>query len=73
MIKRILVGLGGTGFTTVAIRRAVELAQIHDAQLTGVTVVDVERLRRVGSGSGRCRGGSTRSARTSPASDPGAG
>jgi len=48
MIKRILVGLGGTGFTSVAIRRAVELAQIHEAQLTGVTVVDMERLRRVG-------------------------
>jgi nucleotide-binding universal stress UspA family protein len=48
MIKRILVGLGGTDFTTVAIRRAVELAQIHQAQLTGVTVIDVERLKRVG-------------------------
>jgi len=48
MIKRILVGLGGTGFTTVAIRRAVELAQIHKAQLTGITVIDGERLRRVG-------------------------
>lgn len=48
MIKRILVGLGGTRFTPVAIRRAVELAQIHEAQLTGVTVVDIKRLRRVG-------------------------
>jgi nucleotide-binding universal stress UspA family protein len=48
MIKRILVGLGGTGFTSVAIRRAVDLAQIHEAHLTGVTVIDAERLRRVG-------------------------
>lgn len=48
MVKRILVGLGGTAFTSVAIRRAVDLAQIHEAHLTGVTVIDVERLRRVG-------------------------
>ena len=32
-MKRILVGLGGTPFTTVAIRRSVELANLHDAQL----------------------------------------
>lgn len=48
MIKRILVSLGGTGFSSVAIRRAVELAQIHEAQLTAVTVADIKRLRRVG-------------------------
>jgi nucleotide-binding universal stress UspA family protein len=48
MVKRILVGLGGTPFTTVAVQRAVELAQIHDAYLTGVTVVELSRLRRVG-------------------------
>ena len=33
MMKRILVGLGGTPFTTVAIRRSVELANLHNAQL----------------------------------------
>ena len=48
MIKRILVGLGGTVFTSVAIRRAVELAQVNKSHLTGVTVIDEERLRRVG-------------------------
>jgi len=48
MLKRILVSLGGTDFSSVAIRRAVELAQIHGAQLTAVTVADVRRLRRVG-------------------------
>ncbi len=48
MIKRILVSLAGTGYSSVAIRRAVELAQMHEAQLTAVTVVDIERLRRVG-------------------------
>ncbi len=48
VIKKILVGLGGTTFTGVAIRRATELAKLHDAQLTGVTVVDVKRLEDVG-------------------------
>ena len=48
MIRRILVGLGGTSFTPVAIRRAVELAQIHEARVTAVTVVDAKRLDRVG-------------------------
>jgi len=48
MIKRILLGLGGTPFTDVAIERALELAQLHNALVTGVTVVDVKRLTRVG-------------------------
>ena len=34
MMKRILVGLGRTPFTTVVIRRSVELAKLHDAQLS---------------------------------------
>jgi nucleotide-binding universal stress UspA family protein len=48
MIKRILVGLGGTPYTPFAVKRAIELAQAHQAELTGVTVVDVRRLNRVG-------------------------
>lgn len=48
MTKRILVGLGGTPFTVVAVKRAVELAQAHDAHLTGVTIVDLDRLQNVG-------------------------
>ncbi len=48
MNKRILVGLGGTPFTAVALKRAVELALAHDAHLTGVTVVDLDRLQKVG-------------------------
>jgi nucleotide-binding universal stress UspA family protein len=48
MIKRVLLGIGGTPFTKVAIRRAVELCQIHGAQLTAVTVVDERRLAQVG-------------------------
>ena len=48
MIKRILVGLGGTPFTTVATQRATELGDLHNAQLTGVTVVDTSKLSKVG-------------------------
>lgn len=48
MIRRILLGIGGTPFTDVAIRRAVELGRLHDAQITAVTVVDERRLGRVG-------------------------
>jgi nucleotide-binding universal stress UspA family protein len=48
MTKRILVGLAGTSYSDVAIRRAVDLAQCHGAELTGVTVVDVKQLRSVG-------------------------
>ena len=39
MIGRILVGLGGTPFTHTAIRYAVELAQVHEAELLGMTVI----------------------------------
>ena len=45
MIKKILVGLAGTEYTTVAIRRAVELAKIHSAEVTGVTVMDPQNIR----------------------------
>jgi len=48
MIKRILVGLGGTPFTTVATKIATELGDLHEAQLTGVTVVDTSKLDKVG-------------------------
>jgi nucleotide-binding universal stress UspA family protein len=48
MIKCILVGIGGTPFTDVAIQRAVELAGPHGATITGVTVVDLKRLWHVG-------------------------
>lgn len=48
MIKRILVALSGTPFTPSAIRHATELAREHEAEVTGVTVVDPERLADVG-------------------------
>ena len=49
MIKCILVGIGGTSYTDVAIQKAIELAKLHDSILTGVTVLDLKRLQRVGS------------------------
>ena len=48
MIKRILVGFGGTEYSLVAVKRAVELAKIHDASLAAVTVIDINRLMNVG-------------------------
>ena len=48
MIKRILVGLGGTPFTAAATRWATELGDLHQAQLTGVTVVNTRKLENVG-------------------------
>jgi len=48
MIKRILVGLGGTTYTPSAVRHAIDLSRLHDAELTGVTVVDMDRLTHVG-------------------------
>jgi len=48
MLKRILVALSGTPFTPIAVRQAVQLAREHGASITGVTVVDTERLSDVG-------------------------
>lgn len=55
MIKRILVGLGGTAFTPTAIRYAVELAQVHQAEVLGVTVIDRRRLGALAKSSGTGR------------------
>ena len=46
MIKRILVGLCDVAHTVSATSRAIELAQNHDATLTGVTLFDVDGLDR---------------------------
>ena len=48
MIKRILLGLGGTPFTDVAIDRSIELAKAHGALIIGVTVLDLKGLKQVG-------------------------
>lgn len=50
VIKRVLVGLAGTTYTPVAIERAVALAKAHDAEVTGVTVLDARRIRSFGGG-----------------------
>jgi len=55
MIKRILVGLGGTPFTTTAIRYAVELAQVHQTEVLGVTVTDYRRLSALTKSSGSAK------------------
>jgi nucleotide-binding universal stress UspA family protein len=44
MLKRILVGLGGTEYTVSAINQAVALAMTHDAEVTGVSIIDESRL-----------------------------
>jgi nucleotide-binding universal stress UspA family protein len=48
MLKRILVGLGGTEYSVAAIDQAVSLALAHQAELTGVSVIDEARLTAVG-------------------------
>jgi nucleotide-binding universal stress UspA family protein len=48
MIKRILVALSGTSYTPTAVRYALELAKLHGAEVTGVTLVDPGRLADVG-------------------------
>lgn len=49
MIRRILLGIGGTPFTPVAIRRAIDSARRVGGSLTAVSVVDENRLANVGS------------------------
>lgn len=53
MIRRILVGLGGfdtqnASYTESATQMAIDLAQRHEARLSGVTVVNATVLNRVG-------------------------
>lgn len=45
MLKRILVGLGGGSYGTTAVNQAIALAMAHDAAITGVSVLDVGRLK----------------------------
>ncbi len=53
MIKKILLGLGGTPYTNVAIQRAVQLAKQFEAEITGVTILDLDRLRGAGLAQGK--------------------
>jgi nucleotide-binding universal stress UspA family protein len=40
LIRRVLVGLGGSPFSRTATRHAVGLATAHGAEVTGVTLMD---------------------------------
>ena len=42
MIRRILVGLGDAKSVASEVQHAVELAQVHGAELTGITLVDAQ-------------------------------
>ncbi|MCH6552122.1 MAG: universal stress protein [Planctomycetes bacterium] len=48
MIKRILVALSGTPLTESAVQRALELAAVHGAEITGVTDIDLAKVANVG-------------------------
>ncbi len=48
MMKRILVGLGNLEYARSATAKAIELAKAHDAELTGVTLLDIARLDDLG-------------------------
>jgi len=48
MIKRILVGLGSLDYARSATAKAIELARLHEAELTGVTLFDIGRLDYTG-------------------------
>jgi nucleotide-binding universal stress UspA family protein len=48
VIKRVLIGLGGTPYVESKMRHALEFAQRFGAELTGVTVADLARLIDVG-------------------------
>ncbi len=49
MIKRILVGFGDVGVARAVAQQAIRFAQHYDAELTGITLLDVDRLHRTGS------------------------
>ncbi len=48
MLKRILVALSGTPYTPIAVEQALALARHHEAEVTGVTITDLQRLASVG-------------------------
>ena len=48
MITRVLVGLTGTRYEEAVAKAAVEIAVKNEARLTGVTALDLQRLRNVG-------------------------
>ena len=60
MIKRILIGLSGTPNTAAEVQHGIELARAHQAHITAITVVDLQRHRQRrarAAGRGQRRGG----------------
>ena len=53
MLKRILLALAGTSYTSTAIRKAIEIAKLHDASITATTVVDIGHAFERWTGSNR--------------------
>lgn len=49
MIHRILAALSGTPYTKSVIAHAISLARQHGAEITGVTVIDLNKIENVGS------------------------
>lgn len=47
-MKRILVGLGSLEYARAATAKGIELAKAFDAELTGVTLFDLDRLDNIG-------------------------
>ena len=47
MIKKILVSIGGTPYTPIAVERAILIAARFDAQITGLVVVNPDHLKNV--------------------------
>jgi len=48
MIKRVLVALSGSPYTPAAMEHGFDLANTHQAEITGVTVTDLAKLANVG-------------------------
>jgi nucleotide-binding universal stress UspA family protein len=48
LLRRMLLGLGGTEYTVSAINQAVALAMDHGAEITGVSIIDERRLTCIG-------------------------
>ncbi len=48
MIGRVMVGLAGTKYADTVTRTAIDVAQRHGAELTGVTAVNIDYLQQTG-------------------------
>lgn len=46
MVRRILLALGNEFYARTVIRQGIELARIHDAEVTGLTILDLDYWKR---------------------------